>query len=354
MAAITEKELNALIKSGNISGAYYLYGTDLYLTEQYARAMIKQTVKQGDEAYNLHTFEGKNLDVEALSEACEAVPMFADRLCVAVRDLDLEAEKLSDPKRKLLFETAGNLPESTVLIFYTANADVFGGKKTVTPKNKRLIDLIEKKGCACRLMIKSRSEAVKSIISRAGKQGCAIEQRAAEILWERCLGDMNMIVNELDKLSAYVSGGVIDAVCVEKLTPETGDAKAYNLADAVAAGNMGKSMELYNDLINSRSDPIYLLYVLTGSMNDLYRARLAIDFNRSVTDVMRDFSYARNVEFRVKNAFASARKASLPRLRRCMEILADADMDMKSGAGTPAVIIEKAIVQMLSGTGRER
>lgn len=348
MASINEKELTRIIKSGEISGVYYLYGTDLYNVVQYKKEMVKRIVRQGDETYNLHEYQGKDIDTEAVSEACEAIPMFADKLCVTVCDLDLETERLSDSRMKMLTETAANLPDTTVLIFYTANIDVCGGKKYPTAKNKKLIDLIAKKGTVCEIPLKSRSEAVKIICARASKLGSPMDDKAAGLLWERCCGDMNMIVSEIDKLTSFANGSPVSVQTVEALTPETGDAKSYNLADAVAAGNISRATELYNELIGNRSDPVYLLYVLTGSMNDLYRARLALDYNHGVPDAVKDFGYSKALEFRVKNAFSAVRRTSADHLRRCMEILAQADMDMKSGAGAPAIIIEKAIIQMLS------
>lgn len=348
MASINEKELTRIIKSGEISGVYYLYGTDLYNVVQYKKEMVKRIVREGDETYNLHEYQGKDIDTEAVSEACEAIPMFADKLCVTVCDLDLETERLSDSRMKMLTETAANLPDTTVLIFYTANIDVCGGKKYPTAKNKKLIDLIAKKGTVCEIPLKSRSEAVKMICARASKLGSPMDDKAAGLLWERCCGDMNMIVSEIDKLTSFANGSPVTVQTVEALTPETGDAKSYNLADAVAAGNISRATELYNELIDNRSDPVYLLYVLTGSMNDLYRARLALDYNHGVPDAVKDFGYSKALEFRVKNAFSAVRRTSADHLRRCMEILAQADMDMKSGAGAPAIIIEKAIIQMLS------
>lgn len=351
MASINERELNRIIKSGELSGAYYLYGSDLYNVARYKREMVKRIVSKGDETYNLHEYQGKDIDVDGIGEVCEAVPMFAEKLCVTVCDLDLETERLSEPRLKALMETAGNLPESTVLIFYTANIDVCGGKKYPTAKNKKLIDYIAKNGTVCEIPVRSEGEAVKSICEMASSAGGVMEERAARLLWRRCCGNMNLIASELDKLASYANGAPVTSDMVEMLTPEESGAKSYNLADAAAAGNVSRTMELYNELIENRNDPVYLLYVLTGSMNDLYRARLALDSNHSVTDVIKDFGYSRAMEFRVKNAFSSARRFSAARLRRCMEILAQADMDMKSGAGTPAIIIEKAIVQMLAANG---
>ena len=358
MASVNEKELSRIIKSGEASGVYYLYGTDHYTIEKYTRAMIDSVVKKGDETYNLHRFQGRDLDVEGMSDACEGFPMFADKLCVTVCDLDMEEEtkarqshsRIDETRLKLLYDTVSDLPETTVLIFYTANIDICGGKKYPSPKNKKLADLISKNGTVCEINIKSRNEVIKIISARISKQGGSIEEAAAGLVYDNCCGNMNMIMNEIDKLSAFSNGNIITVNDVEMLTPDYNDAKSYDLADAAAAGNASRTMQLYNELIaKPENTPVYLLYVLTGSMNDLYRARLALDYNHSMSDVSADFGYAKNVEFRLKKAFSSVRRLSAAHLRNCIEILAQADIDMKTGAGVPEVILETAIIKMLAG-----
>lgn len=349
MAVINEKELKAIIKSKAAMGAFYIYGTDTYSVTKYKKALTASAVSPDDETYNLHEFDGRGLDVEALADACDSLPMFAPAMCVTVCDLDLETEKLSESRMKLLLDTAGNLPDTTLLIFYTANIDICGGKKSPTAKNKKLCDLIAKCGRVCEIPVKTRSEALSAIASLAKEQGCTVDGNAAELLWERCLGDMNAISGEVFKLCSYAGeGGNVDIAAVSALTPEGSDAKGYNLADAAAAGDISRALSLYSELIAAKSDPIYLLYILIGSISDLYRARLAIDAGKGIADVMNDFGYAKNIEFRVKKAFSSARKSSLLRLRACMEILARADMDMKSGAGDPAIVLEKAITELMN------
>lgn len=357
MASINEKELARIIKSGEASGVYYLYGTDLYSVTQYKKALVESVIKKGDEVYNLHEFQGRDLDVEGMSDACEAYPLFAEKLCVTVCDLDLEEETkqrqnhdtINDSRLKLLIDTASNVPDTTVLIFYTANIDICGGKKYPTSKNKKLLDAVAKHGTVCEVNIKTMAEMAKTISGIVAKEGGSIDQRAAAMIIERCCGDINLAVNEAKKLCSYAVNRQITTEDVSLLTHESSDAESYNLTDAVAAGNTSLAMKLYNELLDDpKNTPIYLLYALTGSMNDLYRARLALDHNHSVADVIKDFGYSRNIEFRVKKAFSAVRKIPLEQLRRCMNILAQADMDMKSGGGTPALILEKAMLQMLS------
>lgn len=357
MAAVSEKELVRIIKSGEASGAYYIYGTDLYKTEALGRALCRAAVKKEDEVCNLHEFNGRELDVEGVCNACESYPVFAPKLCAAVRDLDIEEESKQHKDRKsltaqrlsLLYDTVSDLPETTVLVFYTANVDVCAGKRYPTPKNKKLIDLIAKHGTVCEINVGTRSDNIKSVSSRVSKRGAAIDSRAAALLVDSCGSDINTLMNETDKLCAYAGTGVITEETVNMLTPDITGAKIYSLTDAIAAGNVSRALELYEKLISDpENTPILLLYSVTNSINDLYRARLAIDSGKSISDVARDFGIAKNMEFRIKNAFSSVRKTSTRKLRKCLCILSDADMSIKSqGSAYQSQILERAIVEMI-------
>lgn len=349
MAVINEKDLYRIIKSKKASGSFCICGSDCYGVERAKNALVASIVAKGDETCNLHEFEGKNIDVEGICDACEALPMFAPVLCVTVRDLDLDSERLAAPRLDMLINTVENLPETTVLIFYTPNADIFGGTKYVTAKNKKLTDAVTKHGSFCNIPVKTGAQAVKMIMDRAKNIGCIIDEQAADFLFSRCLGSLNAVFNELDKLSAYAAGTPVTIDMITLITPEESDAKGYQLADAVTAGNAQRALEIYNELTEAREEPVYLSYILMGSMNDIYRARLAIDANKGVSDVMNDFGYAKNLELRVKNSFACARKTDLKSLRRCLAILSDADLKMKSGSGSPEIVLEKAIVDMIMG-----
>lgn len=357
MASVNEKELARIIKSGELSGAYYIYGTDLYKTETFGRAVCRAAVKKEDEACNLHRFGGRDFDAEGVCNACESYPVFAPKLCVAVRDLDIEEESkqhkdrktLTAQRLKALYDTVTDLPETTVLVFYTANIDVCGGKRYPSPKNKKLIDLVAKHGTVCEINAGTRNENIKSVCSRVSKQGAAIEMQAAALLVDSCGSDIYTLMNETDKLCAYAGSGVITEDMVDMLTPDITGAKIYNLTDAIAAGNVSRALSIFEKLISDpENTPILLLYSITNSIIDLYRARLAIDSGKSVSDTVRDFNVQRNLEFRIKNAFSAVRKMSIRKLRKCLCILSDADMDFKSrGAAYQPQILERAVVEMI-------
>ncbi len=345
MAAVTENDLKLAIRDRHFSRAYYFYGKDIAAIEGCTKSIISRLVKKGDEAYNLHEFDGKSFDTDIFSDACEALPVFAEYVCCTV--CDLNAEELSADSLSRIAEIVADLPETTVLIFYFTSIDVTGGKKYPTAKNKKLMDAVGKVGGVCNFALKTPSVLAKEIMSKASKAGCGISREAAALLAEQCLCDRLMIENEIDKLTAYAAGSEITADTVRALSPRQIETTAFDLAKAITRMDSRTAMRLLNDLALEKTEPISILYAVSGSMLDLYRARAAIACRKSSADVKEDFGYAKNVGFRVDNAFRDVQRISMPHLRMCIRTLAETDIAMKSLKTDNMILLEEAVVKML-------
>ncbi len=345
MAVVTENDLRIAVRDRHFSRAYYFYGKDIAAIEGCTKSIISRLVKKGDEAYNLHAFDGKNFDIDLFSDACEALPVFAEYVCCTV--CDLNAEGLSADQIKRISEIAVNLPETTVLIFYYTSIDVTDGKKYPTAKNKKLMDAVGKVGGVCNFALKTPAVLAKEIMAKVSKAGCGISREAAAFLAEQCLCNTLMIENEIDKLTAYAAGNEITVDTVRKLSPRQIETTAFDLARAITRMDSGTAMRLLNDLALEKTEPISILYAVSGSMLDLYRARAAIACRKSPADVKEDFGYAKNVSFRVDNAFRDVQKLSMPHLRICVKTLAETDIAMKSLKTDNMTLLEEAVVKML-------
>ncbi len=346
VAAASENDLKLALKNRQFSRAYYFYGKDTAAVENYKDHFVSRIVGKENEDYNFHSFDGKNFDLDAFSDACEALPFFADRVCCTV--CDLNADSLGADVLTRLLEITEDLPESTTVIFYYMSVDVTDGRKYPTAKNKKLMDSVGKIGKVCNFALKTPVALSKEIMARASAAGCGISKDAAVFLAEQCLCDMMIIGNELDKLTAYAGGNEITIDMIRELSPRQIDTTAFDLARAIARMNVKDSMRLFNDLTAEKAEPIPILYAISGNMLDLYRARAAISCRKTPEDVKSDFGYSKTLSFRVDNAFRDVQKISLSHLRNCIKILADTDAALKSSKTDPQILLEEAIVKMLS------
>ena len=275
-----------------------------------------------------------------------ALQMFSFHVCCTV--CDLNAETLAADILKWLIDFISDLPDTTVLVFYYTSVDVTDGKRYPTPKNKKLMDAVAKIGSVCDFQYKTPEALAKDIDAMAKKEGAKIQYEAAVYLARLCGCSTIMAENEIAKLTAYVNGGEITKDTVDLLCSRQIETTSFDLAKAIARKDSHRSLALLNDLNIEKTEAIAVLYAITASMVDLYRAKVAFNCRKNVSDVVNDFGYAKNVAFRVDNAFRDVNVYSLLHLRTCVQILVETDVAMKSLKTDKWVLLEEAVVRMLN------
>lgn len=344
MPCVNDTELAKLIRTGEISSLYYFYGKDIATIEAYTKKLVSKLVKKEDQTYNLHTFNGKELDLSELSDICNALPMFSDRICVTINDLD--ADELNEEDFKFLCDILSDIPSTTTVIIYITGISLYNKKNVMKAKNKKLITFAGKIGYSCEFAYKKPSELVKIISDRVNKNGSTISKASAEYLASQCLCNLMLINNEIDKLCDYANGKEITNETIDLLVSKQLDSNAFELAKAAAQFDAKKSMLLLDELYAQQIDSIAILSAISMSFIDLYRARVAKNSGASQADVVSDFNY-KSRDFVVKNAFRDCGNIPVERLRKCISILSDADIALKSSRTSPRLIIEQAINSML-------
>lgn len=344
MPCVNENDLAKSIRAGEISSLYYFYGKDVSTLEAYTKKLISRLVKKDEQTMNLHSFEGKTLDLSDFADVCDALPMLSERVCVTINDLNAETLNASD--MEFLQKILSDIPETTTVVIYATGIDVQNGKKMLSGKNKKLCDLAGKIGFACEFSYKTPSELVKVITDNVIKQGSTISKKSAEYLATQCLCNLMLIKNEIDKLCDYSAGKEITNETIDLLVSKQLDSNAFALAKATSQFNGKRAMSLLDELYSQQVDSIPILSAISMAFVDLYRARLAINAGASQSQVKQDFSY-KGREFVVANAFRDAGGFSAERLRKCIKILADTDIALKSSKTASRLLVEQAITSML-------
>ena len=313
MALLTASALGKTIRENDIDSLYYFYGHDTAALEIFTKRLVNKLCPADAQVMNFHKLDGKNLDFPMLTDACEALPFMAERVVVTINDLNIDAvtkDDLDDLKKIL-----GSLGETTTVIIYATGVDLFKNKKYLTDKNKRFADFCEKHGTVCNFEYKRASDLGKSI---------------STYLANLCLCDTAFISKELEKLSAYAEGREvtredIDLLCIRRI-----ESDGYSLAINILRGNAAMVFTRLRELDVQNYEPYAIIGIIGFSLADIYRAKLARSSGRSVADVAKDFSYAKNREFAVKNAYSECGNISAERIRKTLEILSETDLMLKT------------------------
>jgi len=109
------KKLRADLKAGTAGGVYIFHGEETYLRQDSVAKLRALLVPEGCEEFNYHPLEGKGLQVQALVEMAEAMPMMAENTLITVTDCDIF--KLPADQRDRLTEFLNDVPPYCCLVF---------------------------------------------------------------------------------------------------------------------------------------------------------------------------------------------------------------------------------------------
>ncbi|MDE6019764.1 MAG: DNA polymerase III subunit delta [Ruminococcus sp.] len=342
MAVVDCKSINAKIKQGDLAGAYYFYGADIVQVEDMTKKLVRKAT-DGNEDMALTKYDGKTLKIQELADASELFPMMSPYNCILINDFN--GEKCNEEQLKQLLKICENLGEQTVLVFSITGFDVKDGRKSPTPKNKKLIDKISKIGTVCEAVQRTFPEIARSVISAAQKKGCIMGRGAADALVVRCVGNTVQIKSELEKLCMYSDGKEITESMIEELVAASVETTVFALAKSIISCRRLSAMEELDKLYAMRTERTFIVHAVATAFLDIYRACTAWRSSMAVHDMQKDFGY--KFDFVVKNAFRDCRSIPIERIRVCILILRDLEQKLNSSAADERILMETALVKML-------
>ncbi len=339
---LTEQELKQHLKEAEPARVYVLYGEESYLTSHYANQLIRMAGgRSGDPLaqFNFQQFDGQECPFDIIEEAAEALPLMADRKCVAVQNCDVTTASVFERVMTLVSDP----PEETVLIFWmtTLFAD---GKKPA--RFKQFLDAVNKTGICVEFPRKTNDEIVRLLCAGAGRRGSLLKPDVARRLVEQCGNDLNLLLNELDKLCAVAGNGEITASVLDQVAIKNLSAQAYELSNAILQQHYEKAYLILHRLFACRAEPVVILGALSSAYADLYRAKVASAGGAQAETLVEEFDYKGKV-FRLRYASRDCSRLSLESLRESLDILAQADRRLKSTSVDKKTILEETAAKLI-------
>lgn len=338
MAVIGEKELRAQLKSGTLSHAYFIYGDEGYLKEHYIGQIKKKAVDPAFADFNIHIYEKDGTQLSDVLHDADTFPMMGGSNLVLVYDFPFDKKAdVEDIKAYLK-----DVPDTTVLVFTYQSLPVD------TKKEKRwnsIIKAFAKAGDAVELNTRTQSDLVKMLVSGAKKRGAALQTDQARYLISVVGTDMQTLLHELDKLSAFCKDGEITAAVIDDMATKCLQARVYDLSKFILKGDTGGACKVLHTLFELGEEPIPIAAVLINHYVDMYRVKCAKIDGRRADDIARYYNY-KGRDFVLNNAMRDTAKLSVVALRRSMQVLDDLDRALKSTAVDAKILLEEAIVKL--------
>lgn len=336
MPEINESELKLRIKE-NPAGAYMLCGDETYLVKFYTQQLIKATVDESFAEFNLHTFECEDTDLSEIYDASLSIPMMAASKCVVVKDYPVK--DATDKDFSALEELLKENPPDNCLIF------TYPTQQPKPNEIKKLAGLFSAYGYVLKANKLTPAELVKVVEKGAKKRGKAFDKGVASYLVGNVGDDLNLLGNELEKVCAYAGEVIkksdVDAVCVRSL-----DANAVFMVMDLARGSFEKAFLTLSKLFELREDEYMILGAVIAQYAFIYRAKAASSAGKSNGELIAAYESYKGREKRLAGAATMAKNMSFAQITACMEILADADNQMKSTQNDKRQLLEETFVKL--------
>ena len=323
-------QLKQDLSSGELGTLYLFHGEEDYLRDYYLGQVRKKLLPAGTDTFNLHVFQGKELEPQELSDCVDALPMMNDRTVLIVYDFDL----FKNEERRGRMETLlGDLPDYVCLIFVY---DLIPFKSN---GNTRLGKLIKKTGCTVEFRPQRQSDLNAWIRRHFKALGKEIDNSTAEYLTFLCGGLMTGLDSEIEKIGAYASGSKVTRADVDAVATPVLDARVFAMSNAIGARDFERAMAVLSELYQMNESPIMILAVLGTQLRQMWSARLALEQKRG-QDYLVDLWNLRT-GWQARRMLESARRYDLNWCRSAVALAAETDLAMKStGADGEELLVE--------------
>lgn len=246
-------QLKQDLKNHSFKPIYLFYGSEAYLKKLYKKKFT-QAILPASDTMNLTYMEGKKPDIPTVLEAVNTMPFFSEKRLVILENTGFFTTSCA------LTDKLSSIPDTTVLLFIEDSID----KKTKMYKE------VYKLGYVCEMNSMDDNNLKIFIASSLEKEGLKISEAAAQHMLMHCGTDMELLTQELNKLSAYCTGKNsvtaqdIDLICTKHLTRQI-----FQMMDYIGGKNQNKALALYHDLLSLREKPMSILALITRHFNKL-------------------------------------------------------------------------------------
>lgn len=344
-----EQSIKKHIKAGTPSRLYFVYGDESYLSVFYANSLASSVTDTSVASFNYYCFDSETVNFDSVYEACETLPVMSDRVCILVKDFNFV--KASADELALYTDYFPNIPDTATLIFLMSSVEV---DVKQNPKWKTIIDTFNKNGTIFSLAKRSDNAVAELLVRSAGKRNSSISRENAEYFISVAGNEMNVLLNEFDKVCAYAYGKEITREMIDDITVKSVEASVFDLTTAINSGKNDRAFEILAELIKTKTEPTVIIGTIAFGYVDIYRAKAAQAQRTGYSEYLKAFSSYKGKSFRLEKAAKSAEKLKMSQIKELIDAVSEADIKIKSFSVDNNVILEELVAKLLYIAGGKK
>jgi len=334
---------------------YVLYGHDEFSLHEELNRIKRELGDREALATNTTEFDGKQVALGQLMDACKAMPFLGTHRLVIVDGLlsrfekgaksakesdgDEEQEKAL-PKKGWraewgeLKEKLAGMPPTTVLVF------IDGAVRKDNLLLKQLAPLAqvrefpELKGAALSEWIRNRVKLSGGVISPEAVKMLAAY--AGDNLW--------VLASEIDKLLLYCSGKRIEEKDVKELVSYAREANVFTMVDALIEGRSATAAPLMQQMLDEGAAAPYILFMITRQLRLLVEVKDLVNQKCSRIEIREKMGIGS--DFVLNKALEQSRNYSMERLEHIYRKILETDISIKQGIWKSDLALDLLVAEL--------
>ena len=271
-------------------------------------------------------FESRNLDEVSLLEIVEdakTLPMFHEKKLIVAKGYD----GLGKDDLDLLNEYAASPASVSVLVLLSQGSR----KNRVKPaKSIKLVDL------------DSGSNFDREIKRLAERLGMVLAPGAVGFIKTMLGEDMNLIKNELEKISLYREGKkAIGEKDLRGLMEKRSTENVFSLSTALSNKDLRGSLRILRELEKNREDPLSILYMIAWRFRQIFKVSQYLKEGESDEGIAKAIKTSRGAVFYLKKSVRNFRENDLGRI---LGLIEETDYGIKNSSGNNYILLEKLLL----------
>ena len=294
---------------------YLVAGDEPLLVDEALEQVRAAAMRAGFSSRELHTADRSFKWVDLLAGA-DNLSLFATRKIVEIR---LATPKPGDDGSETIAALCERDDPDTLVI-------VAVGEKLGQAGRSAWVKAIEQHGAVVEVWPIDRSELPRWIQQRAAGLKMKLTPAAAQSLAERVEGNLLAADQEIKRLALTAAGREIDEAEVLEFVANSSRFDVFELADAVLAGETGRTFKILSGLRAEGVHPVQISWVLNRDISLLARLEYAVRHGDNIDGVMLRSGVWQRRQPLVRKALA---KFKAPRLKSLLAEAARVDAALK-------------------------
>lgn len=326
---MTPDKLEQELKQGKLNSLYLFYGKEEYLLETTVKKIKKLF---GNMLLGINYIQIDDTNTDSIISEIQMPSFGYDKKLIIVKNSGLfkktktggrktaknSNSNLADKISEFIEENIQIIHDSVIVIFIESEIDM-----------NLLAKTIEKHGIVCNFEKLKPAQIGARLKAICNAYKVNIDDRTMQEFIEICGTSMQVLINEIRKLIEYAGeNGTITKKSIELLAIKELDSVIFDLTDNLGKKNITKALDILHELIYNKEPIQKILVTLYGHFKKIYLTKLAIEYNRNITEAL---NLKPNQVFLANKYKNQVGYFSQKHLRKILQELIDLDYNYKQG-----------------------